>query len=298
MLDESELSRRGNNEPTRALHWVAATDPVNRDALQILEARMHAYYEKDESYYDSIAFSGTAWTDPQQLAHQHLLTNVHNRQVLEIGCGSAPILQTGSLIESQYTGCDFNPALLAANARRHPGARFVRLTDAKTIPLEQTFEAVFSVFVLEHCVFPQNFLSETLRLLAPGGFFGLLCPDFLGRSRMSSQRLGFSAGTGREKLRQKKWRDAFTTAFDNRIRIPWLCRGMRRRALTQPQFFVNLEPTCFTDPFQPDVDAVYVTFEAEIRRFLGRRISFVEPDDALRAFVQQNRLIYLAGFGT
>jgi SAM-dependent methyltransferase len=284
------------NSPTRDLNWVAAVDPENHEALQTLEARMHTFYETNASYYDSIAFSAEAWNDPSQLAHRNILANVRGKRILELGCGGAPVLGTGSIAESQYTGCEFSPAILAANSHRHPEAKFIQLIDARTIPLQQRFEAVFSVFVLEHCVFPQNFLSETLRLLAPGGFFALLCPDFLGQGQMSSQRLGFSAGTGREKLKKKQWRDAFTTAFDNRVRVPWICRRLRRLALAQPQFFINLQPTCFTDPFQPDVDAVYVTFEAEIRRYLGNRISFIEPDDVLHSFIERNRLIYLAGF--
>lgn len=285
-------------DPTRGLRWVAAADPNNTDVLLSLESRMHLFYQTHKTYYDSIAFSGGAWNEPTQLAHRHILAHVRGKPVLEVGCGSASILGTGAITESQYTGCDFNPDLLAANADRHPHANFVQITDARRIPLQQPYAAVFSVFVLEHCVFPQDFLSENLRLLAPGGFFAVLCPDFLGQNRMSSQRMGFTAGTGRDKLRKGQWCDGFATAFDNRIRIPWICWRLRRRALAEPQFFINLEPTCFTDPFQPDVDAVYVTFEAEIRRYLGNRISFIEPDHALQSFIIRNRLIYLAGFAT
>ena len=48
---------------------------------------------------------------------------------------------------------------------------------------------------------------------------------------------------------------------------------------------------CFADAFEPDHDAVYLTYETEIRNYLGRRIVF----DASVARYADPDAIYLVG---
>jgi hypothetical protein len=149
--------------------------------------------------------------------------------------------------------------------------------------------------VLEHCVFPNLFLDESVRVLRPGGVLGILCPDFLGTGRMSSQRSGFSAGTGREKLSGGQYWDALVTGYDNKIKIPLHTLSLRVEARKRPQFFINLAPTCFTDRFLPDVDAVYLTFADEIRSYLANSILWEPLVDSLIKYSAAHSHIYLKG---
>ena len=138
----------------------------------------------------------------------------------------------------------------------------------------------------------RRFLHECLRVARPGGLFLLLCPNFLGRGQMPSQRAGYSMGNGRDKLRRGRLVDALTTGHDRKIRIPWAAYQARRAARAGlGGFWINTAPTCFTDPFYVDADAVYLTYEWEILRELKRAgAEIVEiGTEAARIFVSARR---------
>jgi hypothetical protein len=112
---------------------------------------------------------------------------------------------------------------------------------------------------------------------------------------MSSQRAGFSAGTGREKLSRGQYWDALVTGYDNKIKIPLHAYRLRVEARKRPRFFVNVTPTCFTDRFNPDTDAVYLTFADEIRSHLANSILWETLEDSLASYSAVHSHIYLKG---
>jgi SAM-dependent methyltransferase len=145
--------------------------------------------------------------------------------------------------------------------------------------------------VIEHTVFPQLFLNECIRTLKPGGLFMLRCPNFLGAGSLPSQRAGFSAGTGSDKLAAGRWFDAIVTGWDRKVRIPLRCFLLRREARQGRGFFINLQPACFEDQFIADYDAVYLTDEAEMVRFMEDRVIF----DVLKGLDSKSSDIFLCG---
>lgn len=130
----------------------------------------------------------------------------------------------------------------------------------------------------EHCGFPNH---EFVRVLRSGGVMRILCPDLLGAGHMSSHRVGFSEGTGRKKLSKRRYWDAPATGYDNKIRIPLQAFRLRAKARKRPLFYINLAPTCFTDQFLSDADAVYLIFADEIRSYLLNSISWEPLEDSL-----------------
>jgi len=128
---------------------------------------------------------------------------------------------------------------------------------------------VFSVFVLEHTTNPALFLNECVRMLKKDGVLIILCPDFMGYGRMTSQRAGVSEGNSKLKIQKKRYLDAIVTLFDNRIRIPLYCKYFSYKCHQSPKFYINITPTMFIDNFIPDVDAVYVTYKNEIIKHLN-----------------------------
>jgi SAM-dependent methyltransferase len=209
--------------PTRRLQWISSIDEENEPALNALVSQMAAFYGRNTQYYADIDYASEAWqTDPvyKDIAARLLRAS----RILELGCGAARILDHYPQLAPRYTGVDFSRELLAANRKRHPEATFAPLDHGGRPPVDLgVFDAVFSVFVIEHCVRPRQFLADSIRLLAPGGVWMLRCPHFLGIGRIPSQRVGFSAGTGREKLLRGKLADAFVTGWDTRVRIPAEC---------------------------------------------------------------------------
>ena len=281
--------------PSRKFMWVSATDERAWTRLKDLQRAMTDWYSTHADYYGTIDFTRDNWIF--DAAYAWIIEATKDAQsILEIGCGRANILSHYPLLASRYTGVDFSEELIQTNSKRFPDARFGVLQSPFRLDFESArFDLVISVFVLEHCVYPHLALDEWVRVLKTGGRLLILCPDFLGRGLISSQRVGFSEGTGREKLARGKFLDAMMTGVDTRLRMPIKTYICRRKARQQPQFFVNLAPTCFEDSFRPDVDAVYLTYEPEIISWLNERMSFVQAPPALRQYVCDRRMLAIQG---
>jgi SAM-dependent methyltransferase len=240
---------------------------------------MREFYVDKTSYYSQIDYASSGWVD-DEINLEMVRRLGSSGQILEVGCGSANILRSYPRFGPRYCGCDLSPTLMALCAQRYPQARFRVLDDPRTLPFpDNSFDAVFSIFVIEHVVFPQDFLNECIRVLKPGGLFMLRCPHFLGPSSMPSQRAGFSAGTGSDKLGAGRWLDALVTGWDRKVRIPLRCFFLRRESMQGRGFFIILKPVCFQDQFIADYDAVYLTHKTEIIQFMEPRIAFSARGD-------------------
>lgn len=259
---------------------------ANPPALRELEARMAAFYRRGARYYADIADTASRWRDdPEYRAVQTWIAAA--ARPLELGCGEAFILAEHPELEERYRGVDFSPELLEANRGRHPRAEFILLGDDGKVPLaDGSCDAVFALWVLEHTVRPQAFLDECLRLLAPGGRLALLTPDLLGPDGLGSLRYGLPNvaygpvdGDWRQNLRARGLWAALRTFHRAHHRVPALVRRLRNEAEAGRGFLINLEPLCFEDgrAFRPDVDAVYMTYEPEIRHRLANAGCLVEP---------------------
>jgi SAM-dependent methyltransferase len=230
-----------------------------------LESRMALYYQTNTAYYEDIHFATSAWTDPNEHIHQDLLRLAKNRKIAEIGCGRAQALTAAILDPSMYTGCDFSKELLNKNQSDFPSANFAVIEPRSPLPMEsEIFDFVFSVFVLEHSVRPDLLLKEMTRICKPGGVIAILCPDYFGRLSMASQLIGWASDSGREKLKRGHVVDAIVSSFTSRILLPHYLKTRLRHAHLQPIFLLNGSPSCFSRPFYPDADAVYVTHRGEI----------------------------------
>lgn len=282
---------------SRALRWISSVESHNAMALKHLEDRMRHYYSENAEYYQDISEGESNWHDLGNLAYQEILERaVTAERILEVGCGRARMLSTGAVPERHYTGVDFSVRQLAENRVRHPFACFEALANSRDLPFQdESFDFVFSTFVLEHVVYPQTFLRESLRVLKRHGTLCILCPNFLGTNYVPSQRTGFSPGTGREKLGRGRVADALVTAWDTRLRVRVHCALRRIAASRSPRFYINIAPRCFTDPFIPDVDAVYLTFGPEIATEIGHQVTWLDPPADLKTYLAANRLILLVG---
>lgn len=99
----------------------------------------------------------------------HALGRAH---VLEVGSGEGSLQD----VVEDYTGLD-----ISATARANYHKRFVQ-ADARAMPFaDATFDAVWTIWVLEHVPNPEQALREMRRVLKPGGLLYLspawLCSD-------------------------------------------------------------------------------------------------------------------------
>jgi len=105
----------------------------------------------------------------EEFAAVHHLSKAH---VLEVGSGEGSLQD----IVEDYTGLD-----ISATARAKYHKRFVQ-ADARAMPfLDGEFDAVWTIWVLEHVPNPEQALREIRRVLRPGGLLYLspawLCSD-------------------------------------------------------------------------------------------------------------------------
>jgi ubiquinone/menaquinone biosynthesis C-methylase UbiE len=139
-----------------------------------LEAEIHRYYEqafddKHPLYHQLHPTTGYAddslWAYYRARLQQIIVKyNLRDARVLEVGCGVG-FLQ--DMVED-YTGID-----LAKNSGKFVHKAFVN-GSVTTLPFsDNTFDAVWSVFVLEHIPDPEAMLREVRRVTKPTGLFFL-----------------------------------------------------------------------------------------------------------------------------
>ena len=282
---------------SRKLSWISAVEQDNYELLTKLSSKLQDFYLKDNDYYNEINFTEDVWIDPEKLEQQDILNEIKTKErILEVGCGRANILKTSAIAQEKYTGLEFSEEIIKRNMINYPKAKFINLQNPSQFPFESgLFDIVFSHFVIEHTVFPHKFLDECIRVLKKNGMLLILCPDFLGKSTIASQRTGYSNGTGREKLKKGKLFDAMVTGFDNKVKIPLYTAFLRLKAKKKPRFYINICPRLFFDDFQPDVDAVYLTYKTEIINYTKDRVAWLENEEKINHYSMVNGHIYLKG---
>jgi SAM-dependent methyltransferase len=280
---------------SRKIKWRSGIDKVYAQEITVLENKLKVFYVDNPDYYGEIDFTSRNWINENETGYRTIFEYAGSSvSICEFGCGNANILKHYPELQSRYSGCDFSATLLKKNQQNYPRADFKQIIKPNDLPFaDEQFDLVFSVFVIEHSTDPAKLLSECNRILQPGGRLIILCPDFLGTGRMSSQRSGFSQGNTIQKIRKKQYMDAIVTFIDNRMLIPLQCYLYRLRAKLKPLFLINIRPTVFEDDFTPDVDAVYVTYKDEMIRFLNNNFSVIGNSEREKKYEKSSRLIFL-----
>ena len=167
--------------PSRKINWKSCLDARCNAELVALQDAMKNFYATSHSYYADIDFAADTWADVTQLEAQDILAETsRHEKILEVGCGKANILKLREINPRHYTGIDFSWELIEKNRATYPDAKFHCVEDISRFPAQiGDCDYVFSHYVLEHCVFPNLFLDECVRVLRPGGVLSILCPDFL-----------------------------------------------------------------------------------------------------------------------
>lgn len=135
---------------------------------------------KTKKFYDR-QYSGLQYAPPstakehggcrglEQFIRDHGLAN---KRCLEIGCGRGAFQD----LVTDYTGVDISDAV-----RQYLHKPFFQ-TSATELPFENnSFDAAWSIWVLEHVPAAEKALTEIRRVLRPGGML-LLCPAWQCRS--------------------------------------------------------------------------------------------------------------------
>jgi SAM-dependent methyltransferase len=269
-------------ECDRGFHWISSVvgDPGTLSALDERMARFYASEDERAAYEVMLREQENVPLDARSVRDRmpNYVLDANPRRVLELGCGNGRLYRQLRALgfAGEYSGVDVAEHVLQENRRRHPEADW-RCARAYRLPFaDGAFEICFSLYVLEHLVYPEKALVEMLRVLAAGGRLVLVFPDFIEAGLLPSQKLGLSArGSASQKLRQGLALDALVSLVDSRVRLRRALRSAVRRCGPFP---VNVRPLCLCHPglMAPDVDAVYIASKSEIQSWAQRRGLSVE----------------------
>jgi len=98
-------------------------------------------------------------------------------KILDTGCGRGELLEGFDRLGLEVTGLDRSPSAIEQLQRFHVGYCDLG-RDAFPFP-DAAFDVVFSKSMIEHFYEPDHFLSESLRVLKPGGRLIVLTPDWV-----------------------------------------------------------------------------------------------------------------------
>jgi len=252
-------------------NWISSVSPSNESILINLEERMKNYYqsiEKRIKYNELIKLKDDdAEQDPVTSGFIQWLQGKIFIEILEIGCGNGRIFYEieNYLGNSTYTGIEVDRITIERNTRRWPTKKWI-FSGIDTIELpKNSFDLVYSFYVLEHLVFPEKALQKMYSLVRPGGYLVLVFPDFSSSQRLPSQKLG----VGRErsamvKLKKGKLIDALISFYHSRIVLRNALKCLYKNS---GGFYINSEPICLEDDntdVWPDIDAVYISNKKEV----------------------------------
>jgi SAM-dependent methyltransferase len=266
----------------RGFHWMSS---VVGDAatLSALDERMGRFYGQEgvrAPYEAMLREQDNAPLDGKSVRQQMpiYVCGASPSRVLEIGCASGRLYRQLCRLgySGQYCGVDVADYVMKENRRRHPEAQWSCARAYKLPFPDAAFDLCFSLYVLEHLVFPERALCEMLRVVAPGGRLVLVFPDFVVAGLLPSQMLGLSpGGSASQKLRQGRAVDALVSLVDSRVRLRCALRSVVRRCGPFP---INVRPLCLGYPglMAPDVDAVYIASKSEIESWAQDRGLAVE----------------------
>jgi SAM-dependent methyltransferase len=119
------------------------------------------------------------WFRRHEVAYRFALPLVANSRVLEVGCGEGygtALLASGA---ADVIGIDYDALTIAHAAARYRQARFVR-GNLAALPLpSRSVDVVATLQVIEHVWNHNEFVSECLRVLRPGGLLLVTTPNRL-----------------------------------------------------------------------------------------------------------------------
>jgi 2-polyprenyl-3-methyl-5-hydroxy-6-metoxy-1,4-benzoquinol methylase len=214
-----------------------------------------AYYRTSEAYASMLR----SQADEQFASYVELFAAWVPRGscIVDVGCGvgTSTHLLRGAGFEA--LGTDLSEQFLPDE----PGFGVVDFEDARTLP-DAGFDAAGALNVLEHVGRPRRFLDEMVRVVRPGGHIILASPN------LASPLVGL-----RILVDLARRRTPYLGIRRPASAIALVGRNLERsaRAALGADVFAPRVPSLASGIVGYDVDAIYWTNAAEVRRHLERR---------------------------
>jgi SAM-dependent methyltransferase len=105
--------------------------------------------------------------------------------ILDVGCGEGTRLNLFCGGARVGTGVDINSYAIKKAKSQYPQHKFLHIDSARLPFLSESFDLVYSAFVLEHTKKPDLFIREMIRVARRGGSIAILCPNYGAPNRRS-----------------------------------------------------------------------------------------------------------------
>jgi ubiquinone/menaquinone biosynthesis C-methylase UbiE len=112
----------------------------------------------------------------KRLVHRHKISV--GAKLLEIGVGRPDVLNGFREAGMDVYGCDISKISQIACKKANIPFKYVNLVIGKLPYKNEVFDVVYSKSVIEHMHDPLTFVTESFRVLKPGGLLLVLTPDW------------------------------------------------------------------------------------------------------------------------
>lgn len=117
----------------------------------------------------------------------------HADGILDLGCGDGQYLRLLAEYSDRVLGADRSAVALERAARRAPSAELSLVGEDQRLPIDDnSVDRIWCVDTIEHVVDTQVFLSESRRVLTPGGRILVATPAHPFRLRLTLAFKGWS----------------------------------------------------------------------------------------------------------
>lgn len=113
-----------------------------------------------------------------------------SKKILDLGCGEGTRLNLISDDKKKAIGIDISETAIELAKKSYPRLKFI-VADLEKVPLkDQSFDLVYSAYVLEHLTEPVKILDEAIRLTTLNGYLVLIAPNYGAPNRASPPSRG------------------------------------------------------------------------------------------------------------
>lgn len=247
--------------------YVSALSKLDKDYLLKLSHKLSEYYNSSvvTEYYNAAHSINKIWSEDSY--HSFIKKHIEEgSNVLDVGCGSAHAYLNLIDLGVTYTGVDWSSEIIDQNKLNYPDANFIEASLYSIPAQSNSFDVVFSFYVLEHLVYPNLFLKELHRLVKPGGKIIILCPNFRSKGRISSLKYGKVNMTLKNRILKGNIFDSFRHLFLRNFYYPVFFKF--KFPVDSFPFLINLKPSCLEGDYYADNDAVYFVDTNEVKKEL------------------------------
>lgn len=137
---------------------------------------------RDNKYYEIAKEGSVNKTHPSY--YLILKYGAIAKKILDFGCGEGTRLNQIPNRKALKVGVDQSDIAIKIAKKQYPSIKFVRT--GENLPFsDNSFDFVYSAFVLEHTTDPEKFINEAVRVLAPGRKLLFVAPNFGAPNRTS-----------------------------------------------------------------------------------------------------------------